>query len=158
MINFTQVPNELFEQSQLSIPARYLFCLLLRYCGQKDSCFPSQKTLSHILNYSVRYTAMLLNELKAAGLIKKERTGFNRSNTYFVSKNYEKYISYQPNDEKHCSSHLRSRVPFHNGTPLPPIDTYTKEKEKKEISKGFESLRESLTEMEFVRKSGNFFG
>ncbi len=132
MKNFTQIPNEILEESQLSIPARYLLCVLLRRCQSDEWCYPSQKSLGRYLNVKPRTIRNYLKELEENGLIYTVRTGFNRPNTYKVAK---KYIV----DRKTDSYHIGSAIPLHRGNPLPSNNTYRRRKynnKVKDIKKG----------------------
>lgn len=155
---YTKVPNLLFEESNLSINSRYLFCVLLKYCGKKDYCFPSQKTLAKVVGCSDRYVRKLLNELKVAGIIYVKRTGFNKPNTYKVSKDLMRIQGSSPNmvsDDKPISSHIGTPVPLHTASQLPTNSNYIKEKDKnsKNSSKGLESCREQLLKKGFNVRS-----
>jgi len=131
--NFTIIPNELLKPSQLSNMARLLFCVLLRYCGQDDWCFPSQEKLASDLGVSSRHIRTILDELIASGVILKKRRGFNRSNNYKVAKQFV--------IERNSSSYqLGSKFPLHDGNTVPPKSTYIKGKGKRS-KKGLESLR-----------------
>lgn len=142
MKNFTAIPNEIFEESQLSVPARYLLCVLLKYCGQNEWCYPSQKTLGTKLGYSARYIRTLLTELILSGLIVKKRTGFNETNTYRVAKDFMV-------ERKQSSFHLGSRNPFNQGAVLPPKNTYIKAK----VKKNMEIMRDKLTKKGILKPS-----
>lgn len=142
MKNFTVIPNEILEKSQLSVPARYLLCVLLKYCGQNEWCYPSQETLGKQLGYTARYVRDLLNELQLNKLIKRKRTGFNKPNTYKVAKIFE-------TERKQDGNHLGSKIPLNEGTELPPNSTYVKAKEKKSL----EIMREKLTKNGILRPS-----
>lgn len=147
MKNFTIIPNEILEESQLSIPSRYLLCVLLRYCGKDEFCYPSQETLGKTLGYTARYIRILLNELEKAKLIHRKRTGFNKSNTYRVTKDFDRnYSSHNPTikNRNNNSPQLGSKFPLHQGNSIPPKITYRKEKRKNMDKKGFESLKETL--------------
>lgn len=134
MKNFTAIHNELFERSQLSIPARLLHCILLKYCGQDDHCYPSQKTLAENLGLcGSRHVRTLLNELINAGLVTKKRSGFNKSNTYKVAKDFVL-------DRNGNSSHLGSKFPLHQGSTVPPKNTYR----KAGVKKGIQLLRKRV--------------
>lgn len=155
MKNFTIIPNQTFEQSQLSVPARYLYCVLLKFCGRDEFCFPGQITLGKILGYSDKHIRTLLGELIEARLVSKKRRGWNRSNTYYVVKLLDTdRIPTSDTDKKSISTpiqtsntpHLGSTVPIHNETPVPSINTYLKGKDKNSV-KGFESLRERMIEL-----------
>ena len=123
----------MFEANQINIPSRYLYCLLLKYCGKDECCFPSQETLGKIMGYSVRQIRNLIKELETQGLIYGTRKGWNRSNTYKVSK------SLQIN-RKSSSPLIGSVFPLHQGNTVPTISTYIKGKDKRS-TKGLESLR-----------------
>lgn len=108
--NFTQVPNEVLENCDVSISARYLLIVLLRYMMQKDFCFPSQKTLSKDLGFTSRYIRTLLKELECKKYLRKNRFGFNTSNTYIIGPALNwKYSSY----------HIGTTVPEYKGTTVP---------------------------------------
>ena len=143
MKDFTIIPNNLLQKSQLSISARYLHCVLLRYCGQDEKCFPGQKKLANDFGYSARHIRNLLNELIEAGLVQKRRKGWNKTNTYTVAKNLEI-------DRKCSSPHIRNVFPFHQGNEVPNKNTYLKEKDKRDV-KGFEELRKSLIENRILK-------
>lgn len=136
MKNFTIIRNELFGPSQLSIGARYLHCLLLKYCGKDDYCYPSQITLAKDMDISDRQIRNLLKELIQYGLVFKERRGWNRSNTYKVAKAFIL-------DRTKDSFHLGSLFPLHQGDEVPPKSTYLKAKGKRSI-KSLEHIRETL--------------
>lgn len=134
--DFTIIPNALLRNNQLSIQERYLCCVLLRYCGQDEYCFPSQATLGMELGISARQVRTILKKLAKEELIAITRSGFNRSNTYHVSKDLK-------TDRNGASSHIRSVFPLLGGSSLPTTNTYLKGKDKNSI-KGFESMREML--------------
>lgn len=134
MRNYTKIPNEMFEASQISIPGRYLYTLLLKYCGKDEYCFPSQETLAKIMCYSSRQIRTLLKELERLGLVRTIRKGWNRSNNYLVAKTLQF-------DRKSGSSLIGSTFPFHKGNTVPPKSTYLKGKGKRSI-KGLENMRD----------------
>ena len=155
MRNFTIIPNQIFEQSQLSVPARYLYCVLLKYCGKNEWCFPGQITLGEVLGYSPKHIRTLLNELIGTRLISKKRQGWNRSNNYHVVKllDTDRIPSSHP-DRKPTSALIQtssspqsgSVVPIHNEPAVPPKSIYLKAKVKNS-KKGFESLRKRMEEL-----------
>lgn len=154
MNQYTKIPNSLFEESQLSVNAKYLFCTLLKYCGKKDYCYPSQKTLGRILGCSERYIRNIAKELVTAEIVSISRSGFNKPNTYKVSKDLVRNLGSSVSngaDGKYGSPHLGTPVPLHMGTTVPPKSTYTKGKDKihGNSSKGLEKCREKLKKMGF---------
>jgi hypothetical protein len=155
MNQYTKIPNQLFEESQLSVNQRYLFGLLLKFCGKKEFCYPGQKKLAKIMGCSTRNIRKHIKKLVDAELISIKKIGFNKSNTYKVSKellvrNCSSSLSMDSNGN--CGSpHLGTPVPLHMGTVVPPKSTYIKEKDKMygKTSKGQEKCREKLIKMGF---------
>lgn len=142
--SYTIIPNEVLGANQLSLPARYLYCVLLKHSGQDDKCFPSQDTLALTLGYTPRHIRTLLTELVHAGLVYKVRHGWNRANNYYVAKHL--YI-----ERKDGSYHIGSSVPLHQGNPKPPKSTYLKGKGKRSI-KGLELLSDVLQRHGLLKK------
>lgn len=145
MKNYTKIPNEIFEHSQVSGRARLLLCVLLKYCGQKETCYPSQETLGRDVGFSARYVRESLGELTRNGLVRKKRTGFNRPNTYTVAKSFvlERNLG---------SYHLGSKFPLEGGSTVPDKSTYIKGKDKKNL-KILDKMRADLTRRRSMDKS-----
>ena len=138
------IPNQLFEKSQLSIIERYLYSVLIKYCGAKDFCFPSRETLANDMGVSVRYISDLLKVLEEQGFIRRTRRGWNRSNTYEVAK--------QLVTDRNSSAYLlRNMLPFQQSTVVPPKNTYLNKKTKKS-RKGLENMREAMTNLGISRQ------
>lgn len=138
--NFTMIDNNIFLESQLTYQARFLYCILLKYAGKKDYCYPSQSTLAQNMGLSDRHIRNLIDELIKAGILSKKRTGFNKPNTYFVTKELER--------ERNGSSYqVGSKVPGNEGMELPSKNTYIKRKDKNDAN-GIESVDD------FLRRKG----
>ena len=137
--SYTIIKNELLAASQLSIQARYLHMVLLRFAGQDDFCYPSQDTLATIMNLSVRRVRTYLEELCQNKLVRIDRSGYNRTNTYYVSKDFKTYLV--ENDGKSVSPHIGSIFPLNNGNALPTKGTYRKRKDKNISELEIEKLR-----------------
>jgi len=151
MRNFTIIPNQIFEQSQLSVPARYLYCVLLKYCGKNEWCFPSQKTLGGVFGYSDKHIRTLLNELIEVKLISKKRRGWNRSNTYRVVKLlFTDRIPTSALIQTPSTPQSGNTVPIHPEPEVPPKSTYLKGKDKNSV-KGRERVRQKLVELGLKR-------
>lgn len=140
MKNFTQIPNLMFENSQLSIPARYLYCILLSHCRQKDTCFPGQKNLAESIGCSKRHIRTLLKELQKSVLIHIKRTGFNRPNTYTVAKHIER----NPN-----SHQIGSVYPLYKGTENPSNNTYPRIRVD---NRGYEKITQKMSMLGLKKK------
>jgi len=145
MKTYTKIPNEIFEKSQLSIQARYLYCVLLKYCGKDEWCYPSQLTLAKQIGCTDRTVREYLSELKNAGLVIIVRKGWNRSNSYQLSKNLV-------TERNSNSSHIGSQIPLHTGNTTPTKSTYIKGKDKRSI-KGREQLRQKIYDLRLKRNS-----
>lgn len=145
MKNFTIIPNELLNSSQLTIMERYLYCVLLKLCGNKDYCFPSQKTIATTMGKSPRYVWTLLDKLEKKGFIKRTRRGWNRSNTYEVAK---KLLT----NSHHSANQISNMFPFHHSNVVPANNTYVNKQAKRSV-KGFISFRDSLIEKGIIKLS-----
>lgn len=146
MKGYTKIPNDMLCESQLSIQSRFLYCVLLRYCGNNEWCFPSQKTLAKDLGCSDRYVRELIKELETQGLIFKKRKGYNRANNYKVAKSLtsDRKPSSSP-DKQIESPQLGSKFPLQQGTITPPNSTYLIGKDNNTFNhKGFEKMRQEL--------------
>lgn len=148
MKNFTQIPNEILSKSKLSIQTRYLYCVMRKYCRQKNSCYPSQKTLAKDLGLCIRQVWNITKKLEDAGLIvEKKRRGFNKTNIYKladISESEQKYTSSQ--ERKSSSFHSRSGVLNSNGSRIQDNNTNLIIKDIN-IEKGVEKLRKKMEEL-----------
>jgi len=83
-MSYTKIDNKVLNYN-ISDGAFKLHFLLQSMCyGDKLQCFPSQNYLANILRKSVRTIQRYLNELIAAGIIKKQRRG-STSNLYTIT-------------------------------------------------------------------------
>lgn len=132
--------------SQLSITARYLYCVLSRHCGKSEWCFPGQSTLGKELGISPRYIRDFIKELETNGLLSKQRTGFNRPNTYRLAKTLNSGKSHSSSMDKQPSTpQISSVFPLHEGTLVPPNSTYLIEKDNNTVLReGLEKLKKDL--------------
>jgi hypothetical protein len=111
--------------------------VLLRHCGKRDWCYPSQGLLAEEMGFKeTRSVRKYLRELEMAGIVLPKRKGFNRPNTYFVSK----YLKIE--EERYPdTSQIGSTIPLHRGARIPPKSKYIKGKDKRK-SKEYKKLRE----------------
>jgi DNA-binding MarR family transcriptional regulator len=117
--NFTMVPNEILEANQLSANERLLLIELHSFKWQNDSCHPGQKRLASRMNLSIRYVRTLINNLEKHGLIKTVRSGFNTSNTYYMT------TQYRIEKRNHRSPQLRTTIPLQTGATIPTTKKQT---------------------------------
>lgn len=140
--NFTQIPNEILESNQLSPLEIQTYCTLLKYCHDKEICFPSQKTLSKNIGRSKRHIRTTLQNLQDYGLIQIVPQFKGRTNGYLVSNQLS--LSHTENSSTPV---LRSRIPLEFRTVIPPKNTNEKEKEERGSKKGIEILRKKMSEI-----------
>lgn len=82
--NLTSIPTRILRTSQLSISARYLYCILVSCCKTKNHCYLAQRAMCKILGMSERRIRTLLNELKRANLIKIFKDKPTNYNAYYI--------------------------------------------------------------------------
>ncbi len=81
---FTQLPNFVLRNKDLSFGARLAYSVLLSYAWQEDSCFPGQDRMAKDLGVSRQMVNGYLQELKKSEFIKWERRGLGKTNIYFI--------------------------------------------------------------------------
>lgn len=79
---FTQVPNFILTNKDLSVGAKLAYAMLLKYAWQDDYCFPGQQKLSKDMGAGERSIRTYLNELEAAGFLEVKQQGLGRTNLY----------------------------------------------------------------------------
>ncbi len=68
---FTQVPNFILTNKDISVGAKLAYAMLLKYAWGDDACFPGQTKLADDMGSGERSVRRYLEEL--------EKTGFSRS-------------------------------------------------------------------------------
>ena len=81
---FTQVPNFILRDPNLSLGAKVAYSMFLHFAWNNDSCFPGQDRLAHHMGMSVSRVNEYIKQLEAAGLIEITRRGQGRTNLYKV--------------------------------------------------------------------------
>jgi hypothetical protein len=66
---FTQVPNFILTNKDLSVGAKLYYAMLLKYAREKDYCFPGQQTLAEDMGSSERSVRTYQKELEDAGFL-----------------------------------------------------------------------------------------
>lgn len=79
---FTQVPNFILTNKELSVGAKLAYAMLLKYAWQDDYCFPGQLTLASDMGAGERSVRTYLNELETAGFLEVKQQGLGRTNLY----------------------------------------------------------------------------
>jgi len=79
---FTQVPNVLLNNKELSGYAKICYAMLLKYAWDDNFCFPGQDRLAEDMGTSKPTVIKSLKELEKAGYLKQKRRGQGKSNLY----------------------------------------------------------------------------
>src|SRR6185312_16711840 len=72
---FTQVPNFILTNKELSVGAKLAYAMLLKYAWGDDACFPGQAKLAEDMGAAERSIRTYLNELETAGLLEIKQRG-----------------------------------------------------------------------------------
>ena len=79
---FTQVPNFILTEPNLSVGAKMAYAMLLRYAWQNNFCFPGQERLAKDMGAGKRSVIRFMAELEKAGYIAVSRRGLGQTNLY----------------------------------------------------------------------------
>ena len=81
---FTQVPNFILKNGDLSLGAKVAYAMFLHYTWHNDSCFPGQERLAEDMGMSQSRVSEFIKELEGAGLIEITRRGQGKTNLYKI--------------------------------------------------------------------------
>ena len=81
---FTQVPNFILKDQNLSIVAKVTNAMFLSYAWHNDSCFPGQDRLAEDMGMSRSRVTEFVSELERGGLVTITRRGQGRTNLYTI--------------------------------------------------------------------------
>ena len=82
---FTQVPNLVLKNKEISAGAKLVYALLLSYAWHNDSCFPGQERLSNDCGKSQGWVSQQMKELEKQGFLEITRRGQGKTNIYALS-------------------------------------------------------------------------
>lgn len=82
---FTQLPNFILRNPDLSIGAKTTYALFLSYAWHDNLCFPGQDKLAKSIGMSVASVNAFIKELEAFGLIEVMRRGQGKTNLYTIN-------------------------------------------------------------------------
>ena len=82
---FTQVPNFILRNPDLSIGAKTVFSLLLSYAWHNDYCFPGQDKLATDIGMSRPSVNAFIKELETCELLTIDRRGLGKTNFYTIN-------------------------------------------------------------------------
>lgn len=79
---FTQVPNFVLTNKDLSVGGKLAYAMLLKYAWSDDACYPGQAKLAADMGAGERSIRTYLNELETAGFLEVTQRGLGRTNLY----------------------------------------------------------------------------
>ncbi len=79
---FTQVPNFILTNKQVSVGAKLTFAMLLKYAWADNACFPGQQKLADDMGAGERSVRTYLKELEDAGFLEVTQRGLGKTNLY----------------------------------------------------------------------------
>jgi len=82
---FTQLPNFILRDPNLSVGAKATYALFLSYAWHNNLCFPGQERLANDMGMSIGSINAFIKELEALGLIEIERRGQGKTNIYTIN-------------------------------------------------------------------------
>jgi len=82
---FTQLPNFILRNPELSANAKTAYSLLLSYAWHNNLCFPGQERLAEHMGTHVSTVSRAIAELEDCSLIEIERRGQGKTNFYTIN-------------------------------------------------------------------------
>ena len=82
---FTQLPNFILRNPDLSANAKTAYAILLSYAWHNNLCFPGQERLAEHMGSHVSTVSRAITELEDCSLIDIERRGQGKTNFYTVN-------------------------------------------------------------------------
>src|ERR1700693_2815104 len=82
---FTQLPNFILRNPDLSANAKTAYSLLLSYAWHNNLCFPGQERLAEHMGAHVSTVSRAITELEDWALIENERRGQGQVNFYTIN-------------------------------------------------------------------------
>ena len=81
---FTQVPNFILKNPEISVGAKVAYAMFLSYAWHNDSCFPGQDRLAEDMGLTRVRVTQLISELERAGMVTIQRRGQGKTNLYTI--------------------------------------------------------------------------
>ena len=79
---FTQVPNFILKDANISLGAKVAYSLLLSFYWHNNEVFPGQNRLAQHMGMSVSRVNEFIKELETSGFIQITRRGQGKTNLY----------------------------------------------------------------------------
>ncbi len=81
---FTQIPNFILRDPDLSMGAKVTYAMFLSYAWNNDFCFPGQDRLSEDMGVTRPRVTQLIAELEKVGALSVHRRGQGKTNVYTI--------------------------------------------------------------------------
>jgi hypothetical protein len=81
---FTQIPNFILKNPEISVGARLAYAVFLSYAWHNESCFPGQDRMASDMGLTRVRVTQLIGELETSGLITIQRRGQGKTNLYTI--------------------------------------------------------------------------
>lgn len=81
---FTQVPNFVLTNKDLTPGEKITYAMLLKYAWNKEACFPGQDTLAEDVGIALRSVNTHIKGLREHGLLEIKRRGLGKTNLYLL--------------------------------------------------------------------------
>lgn len=82
---FTQVPNFILSDPNLSVGSKVVYSMFLSYAWHNNLCFPGQERLAKAIGLSPSRVSELTKECSNYGLIEITRRGQGKTNVYKIN-------------------------------------------------------------------------
>ena len=79
---FTQVPNSIINNKNLSAKAKLVYAKLLSYAWNNDRVFPGQERMAEEIGMGTRTVVRATKELQKKGFLAVKRRGLGKTNVY----------------------------------------------------------------------------
>lgn len=90
---FTQVPNFILTNKELSVGAKLAYAMLLKYAWGDDACFPGQAKLAEDMGSGERSVRRYLDELEKIKLLEIVQRGLGKTNLYRLFLTVQKHAA-----------------------------------------------------------------
>jgi hypothetical protein len=112
---WTGVPNFILETPHISVGAKLVYAMLLKYAREMDECFPGQERLAKDMGCGLRSIVRYIAELEKAKLISIQRRGQGRPNLYTVylkASFWKKHTSSPRSQKRQIGTSRNARMTF----------------------------------------------
>jgi helix-turn-helix protein len=106
---FTQVPNFVLTNKDLSVGAKLAYAMLLKYAWTDEACFPGQQKLAEDMGSGERSVRTYLKELEDAKFLEVKQRGLGKTNLYRL------FLTVKKRGQLKSAGPDRQNLPVQNG-------------------------------------------